>query len=103
MSGQTVVRPLQLLDTAFGSGQLTLSSCSRAEEVASTSGASAAAQVHPQRLGHKNDFVVWLRLQPMQQRIYQVRIQPASETYFAAAVSSIPNRVSLPLDPPLKM
>ena len=34
---------------------------------------SRAAAPAPSQLPHKNDLIVWLKLQPMQQRIYEVR------------------------------
>lgn len=29
--------------------------------------------MEPPTLGHKNDLVVWLKLQPMQRKVYEVR------------------------------
>lgn len=35
--------------------------------------AGSTGVAKPQAMGRKNDLVVWLKLQPMQRRIYEVR------------------------------
>jgi hypothetical protein len=54
------------------------SSCSSTDE-------GCPKKVEPPTLGHKNDLVVWLKLQPMQRKVYEVYAPPA-----AVALPTVP-------------
>lgn len=42
-----------------------------AAAVAGAAGEAAGGGCRPAAMPHKNDLIVWLRLQPMQKRVYQ--------------------------------
>ena len=52
-----------------------------------------AAGPAPQEMGRKNDFVVWLQLQPQQKRIYEVanseHIKRHRETSHVAVINAM--------------
>ena len=55
--------------------------CMRCDVVWHRSGAAADGRARPEAMGAKNDLVVWLRLQPEQQRIYEVLPALHASTY----------------------